>query len=79
MPRGDMFQQAGHYRREAAGCANAALAAAAPEVKRAYLELEQAWLSLAPKVEIIDEDSIEPTPPPDVTPDTSPISKKKRR
>ena len=60
-------------------CANAALAAAAPEVKRAYLELEQAWLSLAPKVEIIDEDLIEPTPSPDVTLDTSPISKKKRR
>lgn len=79
MQRREDLQHAGHYHREAIVCANAARAAAAPEVKRAYLELEQAWLSLAPKVEIIDEDSIEPTPPPDVTLDTSPVSKRKHR
>jgi hypothetical protein len=79
MQRREDLQQAGRYRREATVCANAALAAAAPEVKRAYLELEQAWLSLAPKVEISDEDLIGPTAPPDVTRDTSHVPKRKRR
>jgi hypothetical protein len=57
MQRREDLQHAGHYRREATVCANAAHAAA----------------------EIIDEDSIEPTPPPDVTLDTSPVSKRKHR
>jgi hypothetical protein len=79
MQRREDLQHASQYRREATVCASAARAAAAPEVKRAYLELEQAWLSLAPKVEIRDEDSIEPTAPPDEMRDTSHVPKKKRR
>ncbi len=79
MQRREDLQQAGHYRREATVCASAARAAAAPEVRRAYLELEQAWLSLAPKVEISDEDLIEPTASSDVKLYAPPESKRKRR
>lgn len=47
-PRKDA-ERTTHYRREASACAAAALTTAIAEVKQAYLELEQGWLSLAPK------------------------------
>lgn len=40
-----------YYRRQASACATAALATAIAEVRQAYLDLEQGWLCLAPKVE----------------------------
>lgn len=42
-------ERTARYRREASACAAAALATVIAEVKQAYLELEQGWLSLAPK------------------------------
>ncbi len=43
------IKRADYYRREASTCARAALASAVADIKQAYLELEQGWLSLAPK------------------------------
>lgn len=40
-----------YYRQQASACATAALTTASAEVKQAYLDLEQGWLCLAPKVE----------------------------
>jgi hypothetical protein len=37
------------YRREASACAAAAVHAPSAELRQAYLDLEQGWLSLAPK------------------------------
>jgi hypothetical protein len=44
-------KQTAYYRRQAYACATAASATAIAEVKEAYLNLEQGWLCLAPKVE----------------------------
>jgi hypothetical protein len=41
----------GYYRQQASACATKALATAINEIKQAYLDLEQGWLSLAPKIE----------------------------
>jgi hypothetical protein len=51
-----------HYRREASACARAALITAIAEIKQAYLELEQGWLSLAPKPKDIIDDLPEAEP-----------------
>ena len=40
-----------YCRKQAAECAAAATASALPDVKEAYLNLEQAWLQLAPELE----------------------------
>jgi hypothetical protein len=40
-----------YCRRQACTCGTAALATNIAEVKQAYLDLEQGWLALAPKVE----------------------------
>lgn len=40
-----------YCRQQASACAAAALTAAIAEIKQAYLDLEQGWLSLAPKPE----------------------------
>jgi hypothetical protein len=47
----DNAERTAYYRKQAAACATAALATAIAEVKRAYLDLEQGWLCLAPKAE----------------------------
>ena len=44
-------KQTAYYRRQSYACATAASATAIAEVKEAYLNLEQGWLCLAPKVE----------------------------
>ncbi len=44
-------KQTAYYRRQASACATAASATAIAEVKEAYVNLEQGWLCLAPKVE----------------------------
>jgi hypothetical protein len=48
-----------YYRQQASVCATAALTTASAEVKQAYLDLEQGWLCLAPKV---DENSVVSAP-----------------
>jgi hypothetical protein len=51
-------EQTAYYRQQASACATAASATAIAEVKQAYLDLEQGWLCLAPKVkESIDDPS----------------------
>lgn len=48
-PHNDADRSA-YYRKQASACATAALSVAAAEVRQAYLDLEQGWLCLAPKV-----------------------------
>jgi hypothetical protein len=43
-------KQTAYCRRQALACANAAMSTAIAEVKEAYLNLEQGWLCLAPKI-----------------------------
>jgi hypothetical protein len=38
-----------YYRQEASACAASAVTTAVPEIKQAYLELEQGWLCLTSK------------------------------
>jgi len=40
-----------YYHQQASACATAALTTAIAEVRQAYLDLEQGWLCLAPKVD----------------------------
>jgi len=47
----DDAKRTAYYRQQASACATAAIATAIAEVKQAYLDLEQGWRSLAPKVE----------------------------
>jgi hypothetical protein len=49
MHRGNSANQKAYYRRQASECAAAASATSVAEVKQAYIDLEQGWLSLAPK------------------------------
>jgi hypothetical protein len=49
MGRRKDVERADYYRQEASTCARAALTSAIADIKQAYLELEQGWLSLAPK------------------------------
>lgn len=59
-----------YYRQQASACATAALTTAIAEVRQAYLDLEQGWLCLAPKVEASsaasrlpeNADDVEPRP-----------------
>jgi hypothetical protein len=51
-PHHEAAQRAAYYRRHASTCAAAALSTATKEIKQAYLELEQGWLCLAPKVDV---------------------------
>jgi hypothetical protein len=44
-------ERTAYYRRQACACAAAAAAAAEPDVKDAYVNLEQGWLCLAPKAD----------------------------
>jgi hypothetical protein len=44
-------ERTAYYRRQACVCAAAAAAAAEPDVKDAYVNLEQGWLCLAPKAD----------------------------
>ena len=46
-------EQTAYYRQQASICATAASATTIAEVKQAYLNLEQGWLCLTPKVEEI--------------------------
>lgn len=48
-------ERTAYYRRQAAACATAALTTAIAEIKQAYLDLEQAWLCLAPKDALADQ------------------------
>ena len=48
MHRRNRADQKAYYRRQASECAAAASATSVAEVKQAYLDLEQGWLSLAP-------------------------------
>ena len=54
------IERTAYYRQEASACATAALTTAISEIKQAYLDLEQGWLCLAPKVE---ESSVASAPP----------------
>lgn len=56
MPSNKEAKRTLYYRRQASACAVAAATAAYPETKQAYLELEQAWLCLAPKAEMSPSD-----------------------
>ncbi len=48
-----------YYRQQASSCATAALTTAIAEVKQAYLDLEQGWLCLTPKVETSRDDLVD--------------------
>lgn len=48
-PRKDVDRTA-YCQRQASACAKAAISTAVAEVKQAYLDLEQGWLCLAPKL-----------------------------
>jgi hypothetical protein len=48
MYRRNHANQKAFYRQQASECAAAASATSVAEVKQAYLDLEQGWLSLAP-------------------------------
>ena len=54
--------QTAYYRQQASSCATAALTTAIAEVKQAYLDLEQGWLCLAPKVEPSRDDPVDAVP-----------------
>jgi hypothetical protein len=43
-------------RKQAAECASAARATTLPEVREAYLNMEQAWLRLAPDIDNVQAD-----------------------
>jgi len=51
MHRHKHAERTAYYRQEASACATAALTTAITEIKQAYLDLEQGWLCLAPRVE----------------------------
>jgi len=54
--------QTAYCRKQASSCARAALTTAMAEVKQAYLDLEQGWLCLAPKVETSRDDLVDAAP-----------------
>jgi hypothetical protein len=58
MHRRNDAEQTAYYRQQASSCATAALTTAIDEVKQAYLDLEQGWLCLAPKVETSRDDLV---------------------
>jgi hypothetical protein len=53
-------ERTAYYRRQASACSAAASATVIAEVKEAYLNLEQGWLSLAPKAEASRNDLLDP-------------------
>ena len=55
-------ERTAYYRQQASSCATAALTTAIAEVKQAYLDLEQGWLCLAPKVETNPNTVVDPKP-----------------
>jgi hypothetical protein len=69
-------ERAERYRQEASACARAALTTAVAEIKQAYLELEQGWLSLAPKPKNILDDFPEAEPDSDSDQPRHPQSEK---
>jgi hypothetical protein len=44
-------ERTAYYHQQASACATAAVTTVIAEVRQAYLDLEQGWLCLAPKVE----------------------------
>jgi hypothetical protein len=61
MHRHKAVEQTAYYRREAAACATAAATPVIAEIKQAYLDLEQGWLCLAPKVEASPTTRVDPS------------------
>jgi hypothetical protein len=55
-------ERTAYYRRQACACAAAAAAAAEPDVKDAYVNLEQGWLCLAPKADATASSRHHPVP-----------------
>lgn len=55
-------ERTAYYRQQASWCATAAVTAAVAEVKQAYLDLEQGWLCLAPKVETSRDGLVDAAP-----------------
>jgi len=51
MHRDKEAERTAYCRREASACETAAVTTAIAEIKQAYLDLQQGWLSLLPKVE----------------------------
>jgi hypothetical protein len=62
MHRHKNADQTAYCRRQASICVTAASGTAIAEVKQAYLNLEQGWLCLAPKVEASPDCQIDPGP-----------------
>jgi hypothetical protein len=67
-------ERAVYYRQQASSCATAALTTAIAEVKQAYLDLEQGWLCLAPKVEPSLDAVVDPKSGRDTDSEPSPAS-----
>lgn len=53
------IEQVEHYRQQASACGAAALRTPIPDIRQAYLELEQGWLCLSPKPKKSSDDSTE--------------------
>jgi hypothetical protein len=64
-------ERTAYYRQEASACATAALTTAIAEIKQAYLDLEQGWLCLAPKVVENTDAATDPKTPHDADPKPS--------
>ena len=71
MPRYKDAERATYCRQEASACAQAALTTVIIEIKQAYLDLEQGWLSLAPKVVENTDAATDPKTPHDADPKPS--------
>ena len=50
-PTRRLADRSAHCRQQAAACASAATAAILGEARQAYLNIEQAWLQLAPDID----------------------------
>ena len=50
-PTRRLAERTAHCRQQAAACASAATAAILGEARQAYLNIEQAWLQLAPDID----------------------------
>lgn len=68
MHRHNDAERTAYYRQQASSCATAALTTAIAEVKQAYLDLEQGWLCLAPKIETGRNDVVDTAPSVDSEP-----------
>lgn len=70
-------ERTAYYRQQASACATAALTTAIAELRQAYLDLEQGWLCLAPKIEASLNDQVDPVP--GRHPETKPIHAPKQK